>query len=129
MNSIELTNEFEQCSIQAHNFGHHDHIAVAYELLKKYDFLKVIEIYSRCIKTIAGHAGVPDKFNLTLTLAFLSVIAERMEKDQEPNFVAFIRTNEDLLRDNPLNKYYSKKRLSSERARHYFLLPDVIPGK
>ena len=125
MNSKQLTHQFEQCQIEAQKFGHLEHIAVAFELLNKYDFLTVTTVYSNSIKTIAGRAGVDDKFNLTITLAFLSLIAERLEHAPTSDFAAFLDANQDLLTDNPLNQYYSKKRLYSDTARCVFLLPDL----
>ena len=115
---------FEACRIDAATFTHADHVGVAYELLRTYPFLKAVTIYAECLQKIATEAGAADKFNLTITLAFLSVIAERFESCQAATFADFIDANPDLLTGRPLAQWYSAERLQSAAARSVFLLPD-----
>ena len=75
---VELTRSFENCDVDSSTFGKVDHIGVAYEMLRNYEFLDASVRYSKCINTIATLAGAAQKFNTTITLAFLSLIAERM---------------------------------------------------
>ena len=116
---------FEACEIDASEFGHIDHVGVAFEMLRKYDFLNAAANYSTCINTIATRAGAEDKFNTTITLAFLSLIAERMQVSQTDSFAEFIEENVDLMSGNLLARWYSKDRLTSDLARSVFLMPDV----
>ncbi|NKC14911.1 MAG: hypothetical protein GKR94_22820 [Gammaproteobacteria bacterium] len=117
--------DFEACNIDAAAFTHADHIGVAYEMLRKYDFVSACSKYSHSINTIATNAGVPDKFNVTVTLAFLSLIAERIETTAHDNYATFLQRNADLLNSSLLEKWYSRARLRSELARSVFLLPDA----
>ena len=121
----QFIQSFEECDIDASAFGHIDHVGVAYEMLRKYDFLTACSRYSHCINTIATKAGAAGKFNTTITLAFLSLIAERMEAVSYKSFDAFIEQNQDLLAGNLLAKWYSKERLGSDLARSVFLMPDI----
>jgi hypothetical protein len=121
----ELARGFEACDIDAAAFGHVDHIGVAYELLRRDDFLTAARTYARCIETIATRAGAASKFNLTITLAFLSLIAERMKTGPHGSFEAFMAENPDLVSGNPLEKWYSRERLQSDLARSVFLMPDA----
>ena len=73
----------------------------------------------------ATAAGAAQKFNTTITLAFLSLIAERMQASAHDDFAGFIEENEDLLASDVLSRWYSKERLASDTARRVFLLPDV----
>ena len=116
---------FERCEIDASSFRHIDHIGVAYDLLGRYDFLDASMIYCRCINRIATEAGAAKKFNTTITLAFLSLIAERLETSRPATFEAFIKGNRDLLSREVLAKRYSSERLNSDLARNAFLLPDL----
>ena len=120
--------QFEQASIDPADFSHIDHIGVAWTLLGKYEFLDAMVIYSKSIKAIADKAGVPGKFNLTITIAFLSLIAERRKHSDTNDFSVFIAGNEDLLDGNPLANWYSKARLSVDVAREVFLMPDIKNG-
>ena len=121
----EFINSFEACDIDASEFGHVDHIGVAYEMLRRYDFLNASAKYANCINTIATKAGAAQKFNTTITLAFLSVIAERMQAKPSADFDEFIAQNQDLLSGNVLAKWYTPERLQSDLARNVFLMPDV----
>jgi len=125
-NYAELVRSFEDCNIDASAFGHMDHIGVAYEMLRNYDFLNASVKYSECINTIATRAGAAQKFNITITLAFLSLIAERMEATRHETFDDFIEQNQDLLSDSVLAKWYSPERLRSDLARTIFLMPDAV---
>ena len=124
-NYTELARAFESCDIDASTFGHIDHVGVAYEMLRNDDFLKASIKYAECINTIATRAGASRKFNTTITLAFLSLIAERMEATRHDTFDDFITQNQDLLAGDVLAKWYSAERLGSDLARTVFLMPDV----
>lgn len=121
-NYEEFTDEFLSQDIDAKEFTHLDHIGVAYEILLRFDFLMAVQIYSESLDAIASKAGAPDKFNLTVTLACMSIISERMQPGE--GFETFVNTNQDLLETNFLEKYYSDERLNSMKAKGMFLMPD-----
>ena len=124
-NYVEFVNSFEACDIDASDFGHLDHVGTAYEMLRRYDFLKASVTYADCINTIATNAGAAKKFNTTITLAFLSIIAERMQQSTGDSFEAFMTENQDLISGNVLKKWYTDDRLQSDMARQMSLMPDV----
>ncbi len=119
----ELAQKFEIHEIDPSSFRHIDHIGVAYEMFHKYGFQSTSIKYAEAIESIAIKAGAPDKFNLTITLAFLSLIAERIHTTDHSSFDEFISRNEDLMSKGILGKLYSKERLQSDLARKMFLLP------
>jgi hypothetical protein len=119
----ELTMQFEAHEVDASTFGHKEHVLVAYEMLHKYSFLDASTRYAKAINTIATKAGAPEKFNMTITLAFLSLIAERVHTTTHSSFEGFLQENNDLLSKNVLRKWYSDAQLHSDFARTHFLLP------
>ncbi|MEM7429015.1 MAG: hypothetical protein AAF441_23250 [Pseudomonadota bacterium] len=121
---VEFAKEFEKREIDAASFSHLDHVGVAHELLSRYGFLDAAVIYCKCINEIATRAGAAGKFNTTITLAFLSLIAERMDASSAATFDEFITANCDLLSRDVLAQRYSSGRLASDLARSAFLLPD-----
>jgi len=125
MNYSKLCTVFESGGLDASQFTHLDHLGVAFEMLKKYDFLQAAAVYADRIKEMAIEADAPDKFNLTITLAFLSLTAERMHNTQYADFTTFIDNNPDLLSGHLMESLYSKKRLYSAQARQLFLLPNL----
>ena len=119
----DVTIAFEAHAIDNATFGHAKHVQVAYDLLRKYDFIDAAAIYAKGIRTLAANAGAPDKFNLTITYAFMSLIAERLANTQATDFKSFAQENSDLMAKSVLNQWYSAERLNTQLARDIFLLP------
>ena len=120
-----ITVAFEAHEIDNTAFYHADHVRVAFDLLSKYDFIDASAIYAKGIRTLAAKAGAPKKFNLTITYAFMSLIAERLANCPSLDFDAFVRTNTDLMSKDVLMKWYDSERLNTDAARQIFLLPGV----
>jgi hypothetical protein len=118
-----LFERFETHAIDPGSFGHREHVVCAYEMLRTHPFLEAVNRYAKAIESIANSAGAPDKFHLTVTLAFLSIIAERIHASESGDAAAFLEANPDLLSPDLLHDWYPKARLESELARTVFLLP------
>lgn len=112
-------------AVDARQFGHRDHVRLAYRLLSQNDFIDAAAAYARGIQELATEAGAPEKFNLTITYAFMSVIAERMARKESTDFDEFLSANPDLLNKNFLIQLYPDDRLQSDLARQSFLLPSL----
>ncbi|MEM9063397.1 MAG: hypothetical protein AAGD13_23300 [Pseudomonadota bacterium] len=125
MNIADKASTFEQGGLDAAAFSHRDHIAVAIGLLQRYRFTKAADIYASRIDEMACAAGAPDKFNTTITLAFLGLIAERMQTTPHTDFDVFLERNPDLLDRSVLARWYGADRLMSDLAKRIFLLPDA----
>ena len=128
MNSAadDLLARFEQLEIDAPNFRHRDHIEVAYDMLNKYDFVEACTRYTSTIRAMTEKVGVPEKFNTTITFAFMSLIAERKGLSGPDGLASFLASNPDLLDKDVLKRWYSEERLTSATARGQFLLPDRV---
>jgi hypothetical protein len=121
-----LTDRFAASQIKPGDFGHRDHLQVAFELLNRHDFLESCAIYGRTIDRMAKSVGAPEKYNATITIAFLSLIAERREGMTQTDIAAFLDANPDLLDKDVLAAWYSRERLTSAQARAQFLMPDRV---
>jgi hypothetical protein len=110
--------------IQPQNFRHADHVRAGYELLARHDFLDAAAIYCRVLKQMTERAGKPEAFHLTVTLAFLSLIAERTEPGMQVRFEDFAQANPDLMDKSALARWYKPERLNNAAARRGFVLPD-----
>jgi hypothetical protein len=121
-----LADAFEHRTLDPASFGHRAHVAVAFEMLDRYPFLAAATAYSDGIRALAAAAGAPEKFNLTMTLAFISLIAERKAAGASDTFDAFERHNGDLFCADALRPWYTDARLQSDAARELFLMPDRI---
>lgn len=105
-------------------FRHVDHIGVAYEALACHGFFKALQIYADGLMALVEKAGVPEKFNATVTFAYMSAIAERMHRHPSVSAADFIAANPELLSGDVLSRY-SPVRLQSNVARQVPLLPDL----
>ena len=121
----EVTQAFEAHAIDNTMFDHAEHVQVAYDLLGKYDFIDAAAIYAKGVRVLATKAGAPQKFNLTITYAFMSLIAERLASKAHRDFKAFASENPDLMSKSVLARWYADDRLHSDNARIMFLLPEA----
>ena len=118
---------FVRGEIAAAGFAHREHVRMAFEMLRRHDFAETVLHFSRALRTMAQRAGKPQAFHQTVTIAFLSLIAERLEAGRWSDFADFARDNPDLLEKSLLARWYRPERLASEPARRTFLLPEPTP--
>jgi hypothetical protein len=108
-------------------FPHREHVRMGFELLKQRSFPDAASGYSKALREMTARAGKPHLFHQTITIAFLSLIAERMAACDAADFPAFARAYPDLFDRSVLERWYRPERLGSELARHTFLLPEPFP--
>ena len=111
-------------SLAPETFTHADHFAVAFEALRRHPFAEAHALVANGIRALATRAGAPEKFNATITFAYMSAIAERMASTPTEDFEGFLAANDDLLERTFLASRYSPERLASPLARTTPLLPD-----
>lgn len=129
MSNEHLIEQFEKLQISAPHFGHKEHVEIAYEMLARYDFVDACNRYASTIRAMAAQHGAPEKYNTTITFAFMSVIAERKSLKDHGDVAQFLADNADLLDKNFLMNWYTPERLASAEARVQFLLPDRASGQ
>ncbi|OWU86305.1 hypothetical protein ATO6_05610 [Oceanicola sp. 22II-s10i] len=122
MNYDHILDEMAGGVLPCTGFGHAVHLGTAHAALKRWEFFEAAHRYASAIRAAASAAGAPEKFNATLTLAFLCLIAERMGDEDSATFVA---QNPDLGRDALLAAGYDAARLADPKARRVGLLPRV----
>jgi hypothetical protein len=104
-------------------FPHREHVRMAFEMLRRHDFAESVWLFSRALRAMAAGAGKPQAFNQTVTIAFLSLIAELIERDGAEDFVAFVHAHPEVLDKTVLSRWYRAERLTSDLARRTFVLP------
>ena len=111
--------------LDATNFRHADHVRAGFEILRHHEFPDAAAAFARSLKQIAAQAGVPGRYHETITVAFLSLIAERQVLGDHADFESFAIANPDLMDASVLKRWYAPERLMSDIARKTFVLPDV----
>ena len=112
----------EAGTLPAAGFSHRDHVGVTVAALRQGDFYDALARIARGLQRLARNAGVPEKFSATVTFAFVSLIAQRMDAgcgDAE----AFLRDNPDLLSGNPLAGLYPDGQADTPLAKRVPVLP------
>jgi len=107
-------------------FPHRDHVRLGFEMLRRHSFVETALHYSQGLQRMTARIGKPEAFHQTVTIAFLSLIAERMQSGSYDDFEAFIQANDDLVSKGTLGRWYSPGRLGLEAARRTFVLPDPV---
>jgi hypothetical protein len=114
---------FVRGEVDAAQFPHREHVRMAFEMLKRHDFAESVLHYSRALRALTARAGKPEAFHQTVTIACLSLIAERMEGGAG-DFAAFARQHPELLEKSVLARWYGPERLACPAARRIFVLPE-----
>jgi hypothetical protein len=109
------------------DFPHREHVRMGFEMLRRHDFTEASLHYCRALQAMSKRAGRPQAFHLTITLAFLSLIAEGTVAGEAESFERFACRNVRLFDKGLLRRHYSPERLASDTARQTFLLPDLAP--
>lgn len=104
------------------SFPHSEHVRMAFEMLRRHSFPETVLVFTRALRKMAARAGKPEAYHETITIAFLSVIAERM--DDAKAYEDFASHNPDLFDKGVLIRWYRPERLASDRARRTFVLPE-----
>ncbi len=97
---------------------------MAFEMLRRHDFAETSYRYCAALRVMTAKIGKPEVFHQTMTLAFLALIAERLQEGTYADFGEFVTANPDLMTRSVLASWYSQERLASDAARKVFLLPD-----
>jgi hypothetical protein len=124
--SAELE-RFVRGEVDAACFPHREHVRMAFEMLRRHDFAETAWLYSRALRLMTAKVGKPQAFHQTTTIAFLSLVAERMEHTPAPDFAAFERAHPEMLDKATLSRWYRPEQLATEIARRTFVLPEPVP--
>ena len=112
---------FEAGDLSPECFSHRDHVRMGYELARRAPFTEAVDRFARALRAMTVRAGHPEKYHDTITVAFMSLIAERLEGHTD--FDAFAEANPELFEKDVLLRRYTAERLMSAQARRSFLLP------
>ena len=112
-------------TLDAEDFSHLDHVGVAYEALRGHEFFEAVTIVAQGLSRLTVRAGVPEKYNATLTFAAMSLVAERMKTEPCASAEEFVARDGSLFSGGFLTEQFPKARLGSDIAREIALLPEA----
>jgi hypothetical protein len=128
MTDDELIAAFESTELPADQFSHGAHVRVAWWYLRTSPLPEALTRFSQALKRFAASKGAPGKYHETITVAYMLLIAERLDRAGQLTWPEFAAANPDLLTRHPsvLATYYSEAILASDRARQVFVMPDRL---
>lgn len=117
---------FENASVDPAVFDHRAHVFVAWCYLKELSLEQALPRYVEHLQKLTRKLGVPQKYHATLTWAYMVLLHDLMHEPSAAalDFAALMFRHPNVL--NPrvaLSDYYDERELSSDRARHHFILP------
>ena len=119
---LELA-RFVRGELDPRAFPHREHVRMAFEMLRRHSFVETALHYSQALRAMTEKIGKPEVFHQTLTIAFLSLIAERLHTGDAQDFESFAAANPDLMDKSAVARCYSPERLALDAARRTFILP------
>jgi 2'-5' RNA ligase len=121
---------FRDGTLGTDHFHHRDHVRMAWLYVREHGLEAAVTAFTADLRAFARAKGVPGLYHATITVAYLTLIAERLRGTPDTDWEAFAAAHADLLRWKPsvIDDYYSAERLWSDQARGQFLLPDRVPG-
>jgi hypothetical protein len=128
LNDDEFVRGFEECTLQPGTFHHADHLRLAWLYVQRYGASGAEARLLEGIRRMAQHAGAPQKFLYTATVAWARLVAAA-QKDgpAERSFSEWVALHPELLNRDLLAKYYSAGRLETAKARSGWVEPDLAP--
>jgi hypothetical protein len=126
VNDAALIARFEDCTLPGAEFGHREHVRVAWIYLREASFEAAAFRFCAKLREFAASLGKADRYHETITWAYLAIVNERMQVEGgHPDFESFARANPDLFDDRmgAIAAFYDRETLKSDLARRAFLLP------
>ena len=125
MTDEELVAAFESAELSGDAFTHTAHVRVAWWYLSHASLPEALLRFATSVQRFAAAKGATGKYHETITVAYMLIIAERLEGARGLPWLAFAAANADLFESpSVLGKYYRAETLASERARRSFVMPD-----
>ena len=119
----------ENGSLPLDAFTHRNHLRAAWLYLERHPLPEAAMSCALAIQKYAVMHGAAEKFHLTLTLAFMHIIAELREQHPAGDWESFLAACPELQGDAKalIAQHYSESLLESTRAKRSFVPPDRAP--
>ncbi|MFD7157564.1 hypothetical protein ACFV9C_23400 [Kribbella sp. NPDC059898] len=111
----------------AERFGHREHVRLTWFAVRRYGTTDAVDLIGEGIQRTARYAGVPQKYNATVSRAWVELTAYHMGEVPGESFDELVGRNPGLLDKRLLTHFYHSRTLASPDARTGWVEPDVRP--
>ena len=114
---------FEAAALPA--FSHADHVRLTIVYLTRHGRDETEQKLFEGLRRFAAAKGVPQKFHVTMTLAWIELVEDARRKHPEARDpAALVAVCPELLDRDALLRFYTPERLTSDDARERWMPPD-----
>jgi hypothetical protein len=118
---------FTQITAAAGRFGHRQHVELTWRAVRQCGMPDAIDLICQGIQRTARYAGAPQKYHVTISRAWVELVAHHVAHDGSDDFEAFATRNPLLLDKRLLTRFYRSTTLADLRARTSWVEPDLAP--
>ena len=111
----------------ADHFGHRQHIHLTWLAVRRYGTTAAVELVSDGIQRTARYAGAPQKYNATVSRAWVELVGHHAAEQPTRDFTDFIERHRALLDKRLLTRFYRATTLADAQARTGWVDPDLAP--
>jgi hypothetical protein len=111
----------------ADRFGHRQHVHLTYLAVRRHGTAAAIDLVGDGIRQAARYAGAPQKYNATVSRAWVELVGHHAERDEGADFEAFAEHNAALFDKRLLTRFYRPATLAGSEARSGWVAPDLAP--
>lgn len=112
---------------QEAHFGHRQHVQLTWLAVRRFGTRDAIDLVSDGIQRTARYAGGPQKYNATVSRAWVELVGHHVAEDPYEDFDAFVRHNTALLDKRLLTRFWRPATLAGDAARTGWVEPDLAP--
>lgn len=116
-----------QVMTTAERFGHRQHVHLTWLAVRRYGTTAAVGLVSDGIRSVARYAGAPQKYNATVSRAWVELVGHHAEHCDAGDFDTFADQNPALLDKKLLTRFYRSSTLAGSAARTGWVEPDDAP--
>ena len=111
----------------ADRFGHRQHVRLTWLAVRRFGSSAAVDLVSDGIRSTARYAGAPQKYNATVSRAWVELVAHHAHETDTQDFDAFADHHAALLDKRLLTRFYRPATLAGAQARTGWVEPDLAP--
>lgn len=111
----------------AERFGHRQHVHLTWLAVRRYGTNAAVHLISDGIQRTARYARVPQKYNATVSRAWVELVGHHAGQPDTADFDAFADRHPALLDKKLLTRFYRPETLAGTSARTGWVEPDLAP--
>jgi hypothetical protein len=111
----------------AERFGHRQHVHLTWLAVRHYGTSAAVRVVSEGIQRTARYAGAAQKYNATVSRAWVELVGYHAGQTGTTDFERFAGQHPELLDKRLLTRFYRPSTLASAPARTGWVPPDRAP--